>query len=492
MSDSKNCKILIAGGGIAGLTLANMLETFEIDYLLLESHNEITPHVGASIGLLPNGLRILDQIGCYEPIRKFLMPKSNFHINDQNGRSIFHLPDFLQRLEARHGYPLLFFDRQWLLQALYANLRDKSKVLTGKKITHVDLINGGVNVTTLTGEQFRGTLVIGADGVHSTVRSEMFRLGRQLQPGYFDRDEESRMACHYVCCFGIAQNVPGWIDGDICRSLGDGISQLVSSGINGRVYFFFFSKLPASKYGKDIPRFTKDMKDEFVKENANYPITENVTFGQLFAHQITSTLTPLHEYHLRKWFFHRIVVFGDSAHKVFSDLINSVSDKPWLTTILLQPSPIGGQGGNAAIESSAEFLNAILAIRSKRSGTLDNLSDNEIHDIFQQVQSNRGERAAMVVKASHDEQALVANENPLRSAIAFKVILPLLPQETALDKLGKPMLGARKVEQLPDVGRSRTIRFSDEVSSTSWTGWAFTKLFLLTLGLAFSINSYIK
>lgn len=101
MLDNTDFKILIAGGGIAGLTLANMLEKFKIDYILLESQNEITPQVGASIGLLPNGLRILDQMGCYEPIRNFLIPKSNFHINDHNGRSQFCLPDFLKRLEAR-------------------------------------------------------------------------------------------------------------------------------------------------------------------------------------------------------------------------------------------------------------------------------------------------------------------------------------------------------------------------------------------------------
>jgi 2-polyprenyl-6-methoxyphenol hydroxylase-like FAD-dependent oxidoreductase len=101
MKDTSNFKILIAGGGIAGLTLANMLERFDIDYILLESQKEITPQVGASIGLLPNGLRILDQIGCYEPIRKYLIPESHFHLNDPNGRSLFTLPDFLKQLEAR-------------------------------------------------------------------------------------------------------------------------------------------------------------------------------------------------------------------------------------------------------------------------------------------------------------------------------------------------------------------------------------------------------
>ncbi|CCF44095.1 FAD dependent monooxygenase, partial [Colletotrichum higginsianum] len=63
-------KVIIVGGSISGLSLANMLERFGIDYVLLEGHSVIAPQLGASIGLLPAGLRILDQLGCYETIRE--------------------------------------------------------------------------------------------------------------------------------------------------------------------------------------------------------------------------------------------------------------------------------------------------------------------------------------------------------------------------------------------------------------------------------------
>lgn len=64
--------VLIAGGGIAGLTLANMLEKIGVDYLILEGYREMAPQVGASIGILPNGSRVLDQIGLYDEIRKLI------------------------------------------------------------------------------------------------------------------------------------------------------------------------------------------------------------------------------------------------------------------------------------------------------------------------------------------------------------------------------------------------------------------------------------
>lgn len=61
-------KVIIVGGSVSGLSLANMLERLNINYTLLEAYPDIAPQVGASIGLLPNGFRILDQLGCFEPI----------------------------------------------------------------------------------------------------------------------------------------------------------------------------------------------------------------------------------------------------------------------------------------------------------------------------------------------------------------------------------------------------------------------------------------
>jgi 2-polyprenyl-6-methoxyphenol hydroxylase-like FAD-dependent oxidoreductase len=62
--------VIIAGGGLAGLTLANALERAGIDYMLLEARAVIDPAVGASMGLMANGARILDQLDCFDDITK--------------------------------------------------------------------------------------------------------------------------------------------------------------------------------------------------------------------------------------------------------------------------------------------------------------------------------------------------------------------------------------------------------------------------------------
>ena len=67
-------RVIIVGGSIAGLTLAHSLEACHIDYLVLEARADIAPAVGASIGILPNGARILDQLGLWPAIGAHIVP----------------------------------------------------------------------------------------------------------------------------------------------------------------------------------------------------------------------------------------------------------------------------------------------------------------------------------------------------------------------------------------------------------------------------------
>lgn len=57
-------KVIIVGGGIAGLALANLLERDETDFIVLEARNAVAPDEGAIIGIGPNGARVFERIGC--------------------------------------------------------------------------------------------------------------------------------------------------------------------------------------------------------------------------------------------------------------------------------------------------------------------------------------------------------------------------------------------------------------------------------------------
>jgi 2-polyprenyl-6-methoxyphenol hydroxylase-like FAD-dependent oxidoreductase len=81
-------KVVIGGGSITGLTVANMLQLYDIDFVVLEAYGEIAPQVGASIGMLPHGNRILDQLGLFEKILALAPPLDSFHFRDSTGNII--------------------------------------------------------------------------------------------------------------------------------------------------------------------------------------------------------------------------------------------------------------------------------------------------------------------------------------------------------------------------------------------------------------------
>ncbi|VUC28806.1 unnamed protein product [Clonostachys rosea] len=445
MAAEKEFRVIIVGGGIAGLTLANMLEKFDIDYVVLEAHKEIAPQVGASIGMFPNGLRILDQIGIHDQIKAIFkgeIPYNKSHMRNKHGKLITTIHGFNDQLEHRHGYGLLFFDRQALLQILYDHLQDKSKILTARQFESAELDDWGVTATCADGSTFRGSLLVGADGIHSKARSVMRALGEKLEPGAFDENEESEVPCYYRCSFGIAVDVPGWVSGEQHIVTGDGRSQLVISGPDKRVYWFMFERLPKVRYGDDIPRYTTKDEEEFARRNADVAITERITFGQVFACRLSSALTPLHEIVYKKWFFRRMIILGDSAHK---------------------PNPIGGQGGNGAIESCAELVNMLLEKKAARGGTLDKLTTKELEEVLERTQTSRHARAKEIVHAAHRHQRINAYENPLISAIITGYIFPLAGPEQIFTRMSWNLRGATHLKNLPIPKRSRLIPFNDEL-----------------------------
>lgn len=78
-----------------------------------------------------------------------------------------------------------------LLQILYDNLKRKDKVLTNKRVVHVETNSAGVAVTTEDGSTHTGDILVGGDGVHSKVREEMWRIASVSDPIAFPPEERS-------------------------------------------------------------------------------------------------------------------------------------------------------------------------------------------------------------------------------------------------------------------------------------------------------------
>lgn len=76
-----------------------------------------------------------------------------------------------------------------VLRVLYDNIKDKTKILTKKRIQNVEMTDDGVVVKVFDGSTYKGDILVGADGIHSSVRGEMWRIANETSPGWIPLDE---------------------------------------------------------------------------------------------------------------------------------------------------------------------------------------------------------------------------------------------------------------------------------------------------------------
>lgn len=305
----RDFRVLIAGGSIAGLALALALEAQGIDFLVLEAHGEVAPQVGASLTVLPSGFRVLDQLGCYEDVLAAVnCTIDTFVIRDADGGVLTRVADLEEHLVRRHGYPMVFFERRMLIEILYRHVRSRGKVLTSKRVVGVRQDEHAVFVECEDGSSYEGGVLIGADGIRSTVGRHIVQAdGKSKQDG---------LPVQYRCLFGISDKVPGIGEDTLHHVTNHGSSLFTASGPNSRTYWCLFTKLGSTYYGDALPPYDDKDEAETAKQHANDAVTETVKFSDLYERRIKSVSTPLHEGVLDKWYDGRCMVVGDAAHKV--------------------------------------------------------------------------------------------------------------------------------------------------------------------------------
>ncbi|KAH8896928.1 FAD-binding domain-containing protein [Thozetella sp. PMI_491] len=456
-------KVVIGGGSVTGLTLANMLQLYDIDFIVLESYADIAPQVGASIGILPHGNRILDQLGLYQKILDLCPPLDSFHFRDHTGTVICEFRGMNHSMHERHGYPITFLDRQMVLQVLYENIKDKTKILTKKHVQRVDVNDHGVVVKTADGSSYVGDILVGADGIHSSVRGEMWRIANEKAPGWIPIDEPSSVPCDYGCVFGISNPCDGIEPGASNSVFRKHESYVVNGGPEGRVYWFYFFKLAQRAYGDDIPVYTQEDEKRILAQRENDDITPTLKFKGILDNKITSVLVPLQEYVFRQWYYKRIITIGDAAHKFH---------------------PIAGHGGNACMESAATLVNALRKALAKSKGAKPTLS--QIEHVFATTQKIRQERTTILKEHSHEQQRTELLDTPIHQLAAF-YLLPLTDVEDVTFNFSRNMPLAEKLDNPKIVPVPRLVPYKDELlSSPKPRGikkWYFMGFYLLIAGL---------
>ena len=174
-----NDKVIIAGGGIGGLTLGLTLHQIGIPFVVLETWSEMRP-LGVGINIQPNAVRELFDLGLNADILDTIgVPVKEWALVGLNGREVYAEA---RGLDAGYNWPQYAVHRGELHMLLYRTLIERagkdSVVLDAKVDGYVKQQSDKVRVSVSKGNgskfHLSGRLLIGADGIHSAVRAQMY------------------------------------------------------------------------------------------------------------------------------------------------------------------------------------------------------------------------------------------------------------------------------------------------------------------------------
>lgn len=170
--------VLIAGGGIGGLALALTLHQIGVSCTVFESVRDLKP-LGVGINLQPNAVRELEDLGIGEAEMDAVgIPAREWALVGLNGREIYAEPrgklagyNWHQYAVHRGEFHLMLY--RTVIERLGPDAVRLGHKVIGYRNEPVGSVTALIEKADGTTEQVTGTLLFGADGIHSSVRAQM-------------------------------------------------------------------------------------------------------------------------------------------------------------------------------------------------------------------------------------------------------------------------------------------------------------------------------
>lgn len=171
-------KVLISGAGIAGCCLAWWLERYGYSVTVVEQAREARGG-GYVIDFWGLGYEVTQKMGLVDELRRHDLDVHEFRVVDGAGRRVASIDQ--GALKALTGGRIMSLPRSAVAMALYGAVEDRVDVRFGDSITALTATSSGVDVQFRSGAAESFDLVIGADGLHSSVRRLIFGDGQQFE-----------------------------------------------------------------------------------------------------------------------------------------------------------------------------------------------------------------------------------------------------------------------------------------------------------------------
>ena len=177
MTEARSRQIVIAGAGIAGLTAALAFAARGFPVRLFEQAKQLQA-AGSGLQLSPNATRILRRLGALDGLLPNAVRPEAVVLKDARSlRELARVP-LGQAAEQRWGAPYLVAHRADLQAALTEEVADRPDIelVTGARLTGIAADPASVTATVETDGKtmpVAAGLLVGADGVWSTVRTQL-------------------------------------------------------------------------------------------------------------------------------------------------------------------------------------------------------------------------------------------------------------------------------------------------------------------------------
>lgn len=215
LPDKSDYDVVIVGGGPGGSTTAYLLSKFGFHVLVIDKENFPRPKLCGGL-LTYKTFRLLNRV--FGETESSLTDKHILNFRADHYEVFYKDKPMVNK---HSEIPFLFVDRKIYDSFLLDKAREAgAEIIEGEKVQAADLST--MEVVTSTGKRFSSRFIVGADGVNSVIRKELFSAGRvdahdwkrNLATGlevFVNRDETTKAIDHPMVFFGFVRWGYSWV-----------------------------------------------------------------------------------------------------------------------------------------------------------------------------------------------------------------------------------------------------------------------------------------